>query len=190
MSPLPLSGNIHLKGDWRCCLEQVTTRVHIDAGCFHPINIHQQRAKANMFPLCDFTIDEPRKTSPSCLSCSTHTDGNGTPKQIMVRKQHTSKLNVVWCDNAALVSDLHCWATCHVFMINPFLALFCRQSPSRQLLDEATLLVSLDYNWLCPGINLPQRNITAWFNMDIPTKPQPGQCVYLSYISWWQHRQW
>lgn len=62
---LSLSGNGDLKGDWRCCSEQVTIRMHIDVSCFHPINIHQQRAKANMFPLCDFTIDETKRHCPA-----------------------------------------------------------------------------------------------------------------------------
>lgn len=68
---------------------------------FHPINIHQHKAKANMFPLCDFAIDETRKTSPSCLSCSAHTDGNGTPKRIMVRKQNNHLQTKMWSDMTA-----------------------------------------------------------------------------------------
>lgn len=164
--------------------KQVTTGVHIDVGCFHPINIHQRRAKANMFPLCDFTIDETRKTSPGCLSCSTHRDGNGTPKQIMVRKQRNHLQAKTRFDMTVqrrfLV--LRCRATCHVFMINPFLAPFSGLSHfffffKSQL--EPPSLFPLDYNWLCLSINLPQQNTTTWFNMDMLTKPEHISFLYL-----------
>lgn len=58
------------------------------------------------------------------------------------------------------------------------------------VLQAVTLSSTLDYNWLCPSINIPQQNTAAWFNTDISTKPDLGHCAYLSYISWWQHDQW
>lgn len=88
----------HSPQRWMAVLLRATTRVHMDAGCYHPINIHQQRSKANMFPLSDFTIDAARKTSAGCLSCIAHTDGNSSPKQIMVRKQHHHLQTRLWLD--------------------------------------------------------------------------------------------
>lgn len=186
---LSLSGSIHLRGDWQCCLEQVTTRVHIDAGCFHPINIHQQRAKANMFPLCDFTIDETRKNQLFILHCAHkwrwYTKANHGKKTAWLLENLWLDVTVQrWFLSSA--AGLHF----HVFMINSFLASFCGPLPLFQLSAGVALLVSLDYDWLCPSINLPQHNTTTWFNADISTKPEPWQCVYLSYISWWQRCQW
>lgn len=137
-----------------------------------------------MFPLCDFAIDETRKTSPSCLSCSAHTDGNGTPKRIMVRKQNNHLQTKMWSDMTA-----QRWFPGYAPCVHnkPILdnALFFSNSWL-----EPPSLFSLDYNWLCPSINLPRLSTTTRFITDISTKLQLGQCVCLSYIFWWQHRQW
>lgn len=51
-----------------------------------------------MFLLSGSTMDEAGMTSPNCLSCSAHTDGNSSPPQIMFRKTSTTtcKLNCSW----------------------------------------------------------------------------------------------
>lgn len=110
----------------------------------------------------------------------------------LVRKQHKNHLQtkrgLIWqCSAGCCPPLLGCMPCVHD---KPIAALFCGPLLFCHLLAETTLLVSVDYNSLCPSINLPQQNTTAWFNTEISTKPQPGQCVYLSYISWWQLCQW
>lgn len=83
-------------------------------------------------------------------------------RQIMVRKQHNHLQTKMRFDmTAAALSALHCRAARHVIAINPFLASFCGPSHFCQLSAGAALLVSLDYDWLCPSINLPRQTWTS-----------------------------
>lgn len=186
---LPLSGNTHLRGDWQCCLEQVTSWVHYWSGLFSSNQYPSREGKENMFPLCDFTIDETRRISPSWLFCTTRKDWNGRRKQIMVRKRHshfqTKKQGWIWQSSRGFCPLLP--AALRVFTANTFLASFCGLLPFVQFSAGVTLLISLDYIWLCPSINVPQQNTMTWFNTDMSTKPQPEPRIDLSYILRWQH---
>lgn len=83
-----------------------------------------------------------------------------------------------------------CLATC--VHDKPFLlASFCGQLHFFRPSAGAALLVSLDYDWLCASIKLPQQNATTWFNMGHHNKASAGVvCISLFWISWWQRCQW
>lgn len=48
---------------------------------FGPVNINQQREKANMFPFCDFTTHETQKQPAVFVAEQVAEMGAGTPKE-------------------------------------------------------------------------------------------------------------
>lgn len=126
--------------------------------------------KANIFfsPLLwDFAIDEKRKTSSSCLSCKTNIDGNGTPKQIVVGKQHDRSQAEMRFDMTVQACFLS-----SIFSVVPQ----CHRTFSN------SLLVCLDYYWLCSSVTLPQPNTATRFDMDVCTKPATRAVRQIYYI--------
>lgn len=164
LSALPLSGN-WAKGDWPYCLEQVTTRAHIDGGL----------SSSNQYPS---TEGKSKYVSPLwlhngwdwkdvaqlfVLQCS-HRWKWKSKSRLESSTQTTCKLNEVWYDSAAPVCVLHCRASCHALMIKPSflavsldIALFLNSQPKPPSLFP---LITTDYVF---AINLPQQNTTASF---------------------------
>lgn len=88
------------------------TRAHKDVGCSRSINIHQRSAKATMFRLCDFTLDQT-KMSLCCLSCDPNSDGDGKPEQVMIRKQQSH-----WQSKIQFDVTEQCWIPSSAFRLH------------------------------------------------------------------------
>lgn len=82
-----------------------------------PQSISIKRVPQKIGPPC-VTIYETIETSPSCLSCTSHPGGDGSPKQIMVGRQHNHKQTKMWFDMTVQLCFLSSVARLHAMCHN------------------------------------------------------------------------